>query len=84
MEPHSVRSPTYRRAIKELSKAVHLDWINNQACRLSQNIYVITDLFITNNYLFEIFLESINRRGYYFTNKINPNQLLKKGVPIAY
>ena len=47
-------SPTYRRAIKVVSKAVNLDWINNQACRLSQNIYVITNLFITNNYLFEM------------------------------
>ena len=51
---HSVWSPTYRRAIKEVSKAVNLDWINNQACRLSQNIYLITNLFITNNYLFEM------------------------------
>ena len=47
-------SPTYRRAIKEVSKAVNLDWINNQACRLSQNINVITNLFITNNYVFEM------------------------------
>ena len=39
--------------IKEVSKAVNLDWINNQAWRLSHNIYVITNLFITNNYLFE-------------------------------
>ena len=43
-----------RRAIKEVSKALNLDWINNQACRLSHNIYVITNLFITNNYLFEM------------------------------
>ena len=49
---HSVWSPTYRRAIKEVSKVVNLGWINNQASRLSQNIYVITNLFITNNYLF--------------------------------
>ena len=33
---------------KEVSKAVNLDWINNQACRVFQNIYVITNLFITN------------------------------------
>ena len=26
----------------------YLDWMNTQACRLSQNIYVITNLFITN------------------------------------
>ena len=31
---------------KEVSKAVNLDWINNQACSLSQNIYVITDVII--------------------------------------
>ena len=38
----------YCRAIKEVSIAVNLAWINSQACRLSQNIYVITNLFITN------------------------------------
>ena len=36
------------------NKAVDLDWIYDHACRLSQNIYVIIKLFITNNYLFEI------------------------------
>ena len=51
---HSVRGPTYRRAIKDVSKVVNLDWIKNQACSLAQNIYVITYLFITNNYLFEM------------------------------
>ena len=34
-----------------MSKVVNLDWINNQACRLSQNIYDITNLFIMSNYL---------------------------------
>ena len=37
-----------------LLKAVNLDWINNQAYSLSQNVYVITNLLITNNYLFEM------------------------------
>ena len=46
--------PTYRRAIRKVIKAVYLDWINNQACHQSQNIYVITNIFITNNYLFEM------------------------------
>ena len=58
----SVWSPTYRHAIKEVSKAVNLDWINNQTCSLSQNIYVITNLFITNNYVFEM------KRKIIFTN----------------
>ena len=31
---HSVWNPTCRRAIKEVSKAVNLDRINNQAYRL--------------------------------------------------
>ena len=52
-------------AIGEVSKAVTLDWVNNQSCRLSQNIYVITDLFITNNYLFDI------RRKIIFTNYLS-------------
>ena len=51
---HSVWSPTYRRAIKEVSKAVNFDWINNQTCRMSQNIYIITNLLLTNNYLSEM------------------------------
>ena len=45
---------TASRAIKKVSKAVNLDWINNQACRLSQNIYVITNLLIPSNYLSEM------------------------------
>ena len=40
---HSIYSPTYRHAILEVSKAVNLDGINNQARSLSQNIYVITN-----------------------------------------
>ena len=40
----SEAQPTYRRAFKEVRKAVNLDWINNQACSLSQNIYVLTNL----------------------------------------
>ena len=48
------KAPTYRRAIKVVSKAVNLDWINNQACRLSQNIYAITNILISKSYLFEM------------------------------
>ena len=40
--------------IKEVGNDVNLDWINNQACHLSQNICVITNLFITNDNLFEM------------------------------
>ena len=36
------------------TKAVNLDWINNQACSLSHYIYAITNLLITNNYLLEM------------------------------
>ena len=43
---HSVWGPSYRRAIKEVSKVVNLDWVNNQACSLSLNIYVIKVLYI--------------------------------------
>ena len=48
--------------MQEVSKVVNLDWINHKACSLLQNIYVITDLFITNNH----FLEMI--RKIIFTN----------------
>ena len=54
MVPSFSLMPDIRRAIKEVSKVVNLDWINNQARSLSQNIYVITNLFITNNYLLEM------------------------------
>ena len=52
--PSTIAPPDHPRAIKEISKAVNLDWINNQACRLSHNINVITNLFMTNNYHFEM------------------------------
>ena len=51
---HSIGGPTYRRAIKEVCKVVNLDWNNNQVCSLLKNIYVITNLFITNNYPLEM------------------------------
>ena len=54
MIPSFSLKPDVRRAVKVVSKAVNLDWINNQACSVSQNIYVITSLFITDNYLFEM------------------------------
>ena len=54
MVPSFSLSPTYRRAIKEVRKVVNLNWIKNQACSLSQNIYVITNPFITKNYLLEM------------------------------
>ena len=38
-----------------LRTLINLDWINNQVCSLSQNIYVITNPFITNNYAVEDF-----------------------------
>ena len=37
-----------------VSKVVNLDWNNNQAYSLSQNIYVITKSFITSKYLLEM------------------------------
>ena len=61
-----------RRAIKEVSKAVNLDWSNNQACHLSQNIYVKTNLFITNNYLFKMVRKIIFTN--YFSEKNTPNR----------
>ena len=51
MVRHSVGGPTYRRAIKEVSKAVNADWNKNQVCRKTS---VITSVFITHNYLFEM------------------------------
>ena len=53
---HSPMLPFIWTALLALS--VNLDWINNQACRLSHNIYIIINLFITNNYLFELIRKS--------------------------
>ena len=41
------------------SNVVKLDRIYNKAYKLSQNIYVITKLFITNNYLSEMITKFI-------------------------
>ena len=49
----------YRRANIEVSKVVNLDRINNQACSLSQNIYVITNLYYMNTYLLEMTKKNI-------------------------
>ena len=69
MVPSFSLSRTYRRAIKEVSKVVNLDWMNNQACSLSQNIYVITNIFITNNYLLEMIRKIISTN--YFSEFIH-------------
>ena len=82
MVPSFSPKPTYRRAIKEVSKAVNLYWINNQACRLSQNIYVITNLFITNNYLFEM-IRKIIFTNYFseFIHQVPIKIQVLKGLP---
>ena len=59
---HLVWVPTSRHALKEVSKVVNLDWISNQAYSLSQIIYVVTNLFITKDYLLEMI------RNIIFTN----------------
>ena len=40
MVPTFNRRPFYSRAIKKVSKVVNLHWSNNEACSLSQNVYV--------------------------------------------
>ena len=65
MVPSFSLKPYLRRAIKEVSKVVSLDWINNQACSRSQNIYIITNLFITHNHLFEM-IRKIIFTNYFF------------------
>ena len=65
MVPSFSLRPTYRRASKEDSKAVNLARINNQACSLSQYIYVITTLFILNNYILTRIREIIFTNYFY-------------------
>ena len=44
---------THRRAIKEETIAINRDWVQNQACRLSHDIQVISNPYITLYNLFE-------------------------------
>ena len=37
--------------MKELCKAINSDWVNHQACSLSHNIHVVSDSFVTNDYI---------------------------------
>ena len=47
---HRVWTPTHRRAIKEDSKVFNRDWVNHQACRLPQHIYIIAYTFISHKF----------------------------------
>ena len=51
---HSVLGLTHRREIKEEAKAINREWVYNQACRLSLDIYVVSHSFITFNNLFKL------------------------------
>ena len=41
------------------NQSFNLDWINSHTWCLSQNIYVITNLLITNNYIFGLIRKTI-------------------------
>ena len=47
---HRVWRPMYRCAIKECSKAINRDLVNNWACRLSHYIEIIPNTFVTPYY----------------------------------
>ena len=47
-EPSFCLRTTQRRAIKEESKIINYDSVNNHAYSLPQNYYVVTDLFVAN------------------------------------
>ena len=51
---HWVWGLTHRHAIEEETTAKNRDWVYNQACRLSQDIQVISNFFITFDNLFEL------------------------------
>ena len=51
---HWVWGLTNHRAIEEETIAIDLDCVCNQACRLSHDIQVIFNFFITFDYLFEL------------------------------
>ena len=44
----------HRHAIKEETIAINRDWVLNQECRLSHDIQVISNLYITFDNLFEL------------------------------
>ena len=41
---HRILCPTHCRSVVKVSTAINLNWINQQACRLSQNLYIITNI----------------------------------------
>ena len=75
MVPSFNLRPDLPRAIKEVSKAANLDWNYNQACSLSQSIYIITNLFITKNYRFEMIRKIIFTN--YFSEFIHQIKVVK-------
>ena len=47
---HRVGRPILRRAIKECSKDISRDWVNHLACRLTHDIQIIANTFVTYYY----------------------------------
>ena len=47
--------------IEEETIAINSDWVSNQACRLSHNIYVVTHILIMIDYLFYYLTKAFQR-----------------------
>ena len=52
---HLIWGSTHRRAIKEGSKVLNHNWVNNHACSLPQNIHVTACLYVASDNLTSIF-----------------------------
>ena len=62
---------THCRAIIEETIAVNHDWIYNQVCRLSHDIQVISNLYITFDNLFELITKiRFSNNSFEFINPI--------------
>ena len=61
--------PAHRRAIKEGSKVINRDWVNNHACSLSYNIYVVPNLFISKKDFTKLGMKSL--QAYIFSEFIH-------------
>ena len=57
---------------RRVNKVVNPDWVNHQVCRLSQNIYIITNHFISNYCLFKC------KENNFFLNVLYTKQSIDK------
>ena len=79
---HWVWGRTLHRAIKEETIAINRDWVYNQACRLSQDIHVVSHPFITFNYLLNWSI-NLGFQQFFWIYKLSHHKILAPTCPVA-